>query len=179
MSMQIADLCKRMTQAATVTRANIMPITGAVRDAEGGVAGLPPVVRGLVSSAVSREVARNTGQDIPAWTGMLAALSAALDEVTPVAARVEGMGTVGAQDRAALLGIAEHVEAAIPYLERLVVFMERAPAKVRRVPPTIVPVARREAFLHTLEEQAQGIRRALAAMPALCGDLRALAHTAL
>ncbi len=178
MASDIPALCARVERGAMTVLDNIAPIADAVRDVEGGVGALPPVARGLIASVVAREVARNTGQDIPAWVTMLTALTASVRESQAVARRIRTTATVGAADRADLTGAARQVDAAQPRFERLAAFMEAAPGKVRRVPAAVVPAARRDAFLQTMGDQAGAIRRALAAMPDLSRDLRALAGDA-
>ncbi|MCA1599315.1 MAG: hypothetical protein LC769_09940 [Chloroflexi bacterium] len=175
MAPDIPTLCARVQRGAMTVLDNIAPIADAVRDVEGGVGALPPVARGLIASVVSREVARNTGQDIPSWVTMLDALTMSMRKSQTVAGRVMVTATIGAGDRACLTRVAGQVDAAQPRFERLAAFMEAAPRKVRRVPTTIVPAARREAFLQMLAGQEGAIRRALAAMPELSRDLRALA----
>jgi len=164
MASDIPTLCARVEKGGMTVLDNIAPIADAVRDVEGGVGALPPVARRLIASVVSREVARNTGQDIPAWVTMLDALTTSVRESRTVAGRIRATETVSAADRACLTHAAGQVDAAQPRFERLAAFMEAAPSKVRRVPPAIVPVARRENFLQTLADQAGAIRRALAAM---------------
>jgi len=178
MASDIPTLCARVERGGMIVLDNIAPIANAVRNVEGGVRTLPPVARGLIASVVAREVARNTGQDIPSWVTMLDALTMSLRASLTATDRIKATETISAKDRARLIRAAAQVEADQPRFERLATFMEAAPGKVRRVPAAVVPAARRDAFLQTLADQAGAIRRALAAMPDLSRDLRALTDDA-
>ncbi len=172
-------LVEQAERAAATVLDRIARLDEAIHGAEDGLTGLPFVVRRVVSAAVSREVAHNTGRDIAAWAAAIAGLTAAVRDARTIVTRPADMGWPDTIARARLRAAAARVEGEQPHLERLAAFMERAPAKVALVPAGFLPKEKVRQALDNLAAQTEALRAAVAAMPPLAQALRVLSDDAM
>jgi len=170
MTNSFSTACGQVEQESATVLENLGQTEWAVGELQGHIATLPFFARGFITS----QVASGTGQDIPVWSRTIEGLTAALRGARAAAERARAAGRVDDEGRTALNEAVERVVAETPRLERLAVFMEKAPAKISAVPAAVLPADQRAEFLTTIGDQTRALRAALAAIPGLTTALRAL-----
>jgi len=167
----VATPYQQTARMAAAVLSDLAEIESAIGELAARINDLPLFARGFVAS----QVTKGTGQDIPAWTRTIAALTTALRQAQEAAAHNgDAGGTASAGDRMVYAAACERVDGDRPRLEKLAAFMESVPSKLGAVPPGLLPPDQRAEFLDAIGHQTRALRGALAEMPALSERLSAI-----